>query len=90
MISMYSYYVSPNPRCKHKTYGSGNYNCNAEYFNLVDSHCYYNSLNMLDLDSVHAHDIYNTNRVRILVAGVETSALIDSGASVSVIDRHFF
>ena len=46
---------------------------------------------MLDknTDTVHACEMYDYNKVKIMVAGFETSALIDSGASISVIDSQF-
>ena len=46
---------------------------------------------MLDEDrnDLHAYDIFDNNRIEILVAGYPTTVMIDSGASISVIDYNF-
>ena len=58
---------------------------------MVQKHSYYNSIFMLDEDrnDLHAYDIFDNNRIEILVAGYPTTVMIDSGASISVIDYNF-
>ncbi len=66
-------------------------NIETTYLDLVHSHSYYNELFMLDSDKncIHACDLYNGNKIDILLAGYQATALIDSGASISVIDSNF-
>ena len=58
---------------------------------MVQKHSYYNSTFTLDEDinNLHAYDIFDNNRIKILVAGYPTTVMIDSGASISVIDYIF-
>ena len=46
---------------------------------------------MLSQDKVvlQTYDLFDSNRIKILVAGFQTIAMVDSGATVSVIDRDF-
>ena len=39
---------------------------------------------------MHAHALFNNNKVRILIAGFETYVMVDSGATISGIDDNFF
>ena len=58
---------------------------------MVQKHSYYNSIFILDEDrnDLHAYDIFDNNIIEILVAGYPTTVMIDSGASISVIDYNF-
>ena len=46
---------------------------------------------MLSQDKVvlQTYDLFDSNRIKILVAGFQTIAMVDSGATVSVVDRDF-
>ena len=44
---------------------------------------------MLEPRNVHAYELFNNNKIRLLCAGFETTAMIDTGTSISVIDKSF-
>ena len=58
---------------------------------LPTGQCSYNKLFMLhsDKNDKHSCSIFNGNKVRVLVAGFQAIAMIDSGASLSVISSNF-
>ena len=62
---------------------------NDRYAKLAYSHSYFNHLFMLEPRNVHAYKLFNNNKIRLLCAGFETTAMIDTGASISVIDKSF-
>ena len=64
--------------------------CNDTYVKLAYCHSYYNHLNMLDYNVMHAQELFNNNKINVLCAGFEMIAMIDTGASISVIDETFF
>ena len=71
--------------------GLGNEQIVSKNVHLSNRYCYdyMNTVCTLGLGNEHAYDLYNNNRITVLVAGYEASAMLDSGATISVIDAKF-
>ena len=71
--------------------GLGNEQIVSKNVHLSNRYCYdyMNTVCTLGLVNEHAYDLYNNNRITVLVAGYEASAMLDSGATIGVIDAKF-